>query len=165
MLNRIILTGRLVREPELRYTPNNNTPVCTFTLAVERNRRNAQGEKETDFINIVVWGKAGENCANYLGKGKLAAVNGRLQIRSYTDKEGVRRTIAEVVAEEVQFLSPKNDLENYSDGTYEGQAGAEEADPAGFMASELGQQNLFPGMEKKTPPRINFGGDDEELPF
>ena len=66
MLNRIILIGRLTRDPELRYTPTNNTPVCTFTLAVDRNRKNAQGERETDFINIVVWSKLGENCANYL---------------------------------------------------------------------------------------------------
>lgn len=134
MLNRIILTGWLTRAPELRYTPNNNTPVCTFTLAVERNRKNMQGEKETDFINIVVWGKVGENCANYLGKGKLAAVDGHLQIRSYTDKEGVRRFITEVVAEDVQFLSPKNDLEDYFSGIYEGQDGAEGHDPVGFLA-------------------------------
>jgi single-strand DNA-binding protein len=108
MLNRIVLIGRLVRDPELRYTPTNNTPVCTFSLAVDRNRKNAQGERETDFINIVVWGKIGENCATYLSKGKLAAVDGRLQIRSYTDKEGNRRSITEVVAEDVRFLSPKD---------------------------------------------------------
>ncbi len=107
MLNRIVLIGRLVRDPELRYTPTNNTAVATFTLAVDRNRKNAQGERETDFINIVVWGKIGENCANYLSKGKLAAVDGRLQIRNYTDKEGNKRSVTEVVAEDVRFLSPK----------------------------------------------------------
>jgi len=107
MLNRIVLIGRLVRDPELRYTPTNNTPVATFTLAVDRNRKNAQGERETDFINIVVWGKIGENCANYLAKGKLAAVDGRLQIRNYTDKEGNKRSMTEVVADDVRFLSPK----------------------------------------------------------
>ena len=162
MLNRIVLTGRLTRDPELRYTPNNNTPVCSFTLAVERNRKNAQGEKETDFINIVVWGKAGENCANYLGKGKLAAVDGRLQIRSYTDKEGNRRSVMEAVAEEVQFLSPKTSQEGDFSG-YDFQQ--DQLDPAGFREPETGADSLFPGMEKKAPPRINFGGDDEELPF
>ncbi len=73
MLNRTILVGRLTRDPELRYTPN-GTAVATFTLAVDRRRTNKQGEKETDFINIVTWGKLAENCANYLSKGKLAAV-------------------------------------------------------------------------------------------
>lgn len=128
MLNRIVLIGRLVRDPELRYTPTNNTPVCTFSLAVDRNRKNAQGERETDFINIVVWGKIGENCATYLSKGKLAAVDGRLQIRSYTDKEGNRRSIAEVVAENICFLSPKENREDsYSAADY---------DPAGFGIHE-----------------------------
>ena len=108
MLNRIVLIGRLTRDPELRYTPTNNTPVCTFSLAVDRSRKNQQGERETDFINIVVWSKLGENCANYLAKGKLAAVDGRLQIRNYTDKDGNRRSITEVVAEDVRFLSPKD---------------------------------------------------------
>lgn len=152
MLNRIILIGRLTRDPELRYTPTNNTPVCTFTLAVDRSRKNAQGEKETDFINIVVWGKAGENCANYLAKGKLAAVDGRLQIRNYTDKDGNRRSIAEVVAEEVQFLSPKTSWEGDFSG-YEFQQ--DQLDPAGFREPKSGPDSLFPGMEK----------GDEELPF
>ena len=111
-MNRIILIGRLTHDPELRYTPTNNTAVCTFSSAVDRNRKNAQGERETDFINIVVWGKIGENCATYLSKGKLAAVDGRLQIRSYTDKEGNRRNITEVVAEDVKFLSPKTTEEH-----------------------------------------------------
>ena len=162
MLNRIILIGRLTREPELRYTPNNNTPVCTFTLAVERSRKNVQGEKETDFINIVVWGKAGESCANYLAKGKLAAVDGRLQIRSYTDKEGSRRSVSEVIAEEVQFLSPKTSREEEVSGYEEQQ---DQLDPAGFSDVKSAPDSLLPGMEKKAPPRINFGGDNEELPF
>jgi single-strand DNA-binding protein len=107
VLNRIVLIGRLTKDPELRYTPNGNA-VATFTLAVDRNWKNAQGERETDFINIVVWQKQAENVANYLSKGKLAAVDGRLQIRSYDDKEGQRRWITEVVADTVRFLSPKD---------------------------------------------------------
>lgn len=103
MLNRIILIGRLTKEPELRYTTN-GTGVCGFTLAVE----SGFGEKKrTDFIPIVVWNKLAENCAAYLAKGKLAAVDGRLQIRSYDGKDGVKRYVTEVVAENVRFLSPK----------------------------------------------------------
>jgi len=107
VLNRIVLIGRLTKDPELRYTPN-GVAVATFTLAVDRNRKNAQGERETDFINIVVWQKQAENCANYLSKGKLAAVDGRLQIRSYDGQDGQKRWITEVVAETVRFLSPKD---------------------------------------------------------
>ncbi len=102
MLNRIILIGRLTRDPELRYTPS-GTPVAKFTLAVDR-RTNKQGEKEADFIDIVTWQKVAETCANYLGKGRLVAVEGRLQIRSYDDNQGIRRKTAEVVAENVRFL-------------------------------------------------------------
>ncbi len=104
MLNRIILIGRLVRDPELRYTQN-GTPVARFTLAVDRNRaRSVSGEKETDFIDIVVWQKQAEVCANFLGKGRLVAVEGRLQIRAYETKEGEKRRAAEVVAQQVRFL-------------------------------------------------------------
>ncbi|MDN5363272.1 MAG: single-strand DNA-binding protein [Eubacteriales bacterium] len=108
MLNRIILIGRLTRDPELRYTPQGR-PVSSFTLAVDRPFRNQQGERETDFIPIVVWGPQAENCAQYLKKGKLAAVEGRLQVRSFEGNDGIRRKVAEVVAENVRFLSPRED--------------------------------------------------------
>lgn len=108
MLNRIILIGRLTKDPELRYTPNGKA-VSNFIIAVDRLFRNSQGEKETDFISIVVWGPQAESCANYLTKGKLAAIDGRLQIRSYTPEgEDKKRWITEVVAENVRFLSPKD---------------------------------------------------------
>ncbi|NLA12045.1 MAG: single-stranded DNA-binding protein [Firmicutes bacterium] len=106
MLNLIVLIGRLTRDPELRYTPGNGTAVATFTLAVDRPFTNRQGEKETDFIRIVTWDKLAETCANYLQKGRLVAATGRLQIRSYEDKEGVRRQSTEVVARDVRFLEP-----------------------------------------------------------
>jgi len=102
MLNRVILIGRLTKDPELRYTPN-GVAVAKFTLAVDR-RQAKDREKETDFIDIVVWQKQAETCANYIGKGRLVAVEGRLQIRSYDDNQGVRRKAAEVVAENVRFL-------------------------------------------------------------
>ncbi|MFY9115251.1 MAG: single-stranded DNA-binding protein [Dethiobacteria bacterium] len=108
MLNRVILIGRLTRDPELRYTPS-GAAVTTFTLAVDRRFTNQQGERETDFIRIVAWQKLAETCANYIEKGRLVAVEGRLQIRSYEDKEGIRRNVAEVVADSVQFLEGPRD--------------------------------------------------------
>ncbi|PKM88059.1 MAG: single-stranded DNA-binding protein [Firmicutes bacterium HGW-Firmicutes-12] len=106
MLNRVILIGRLTKDPELRYTQN-GTAVASFTLAVNRMRTNQQGEREADFIPIVVWQKQAENCANFIGKGSQVAVEGRLQVRTYDDKEGQRRWITEVVAENVRFLDKR----------------------------------------------------------
>ncbi|MDQ0338151.1 single-strand DNA-binding protein [Caldalkalibacillus uzonensis] len=103
-MNRVVLIGRLTRDPELRYTPN-GTAVATFTLAVDRPFVNQQGEREADFINIVTWRKLAENCAEYLKKGSLTAVEGRLQIRNYENNEGRRVYVTEVVAENVRFLS------------------------------------------------------------
>lgn len=107
MLNRIVLIGRLTKDLELKYTPN-GVAVCTFTLAVERSYKNAQGEKETDFIPHVVYRQLAELCANYLSKGKLAATEGILQIRNYENQEGKRIYVTEVVADNVRFLSPKD---------------------------------------------------------
>lgn len=103
MLNRVILIGRLTKDPELRYTPS-GTAVASFTLAVDRARTNQSGERETDFIPIIVWQKAAEACAQYLHKGRLAAVDGRMQIRSYDNRDGQKVRVAEVVAESVRFL-------------------------------------------------------------
>lgn len=103
MLNVVVLIGRLTRDPELRYTPN-GVAVGGFTLAVDRPFTNQQGEREADFIDVVVWRKLAEACANNLSKGRLAAVRGRLQIRSYEGRDGQRRRVAEVVADDVRFL-------------------------------------------------------------
>lgn len=102
MLNLAIIIGRLTADPELRYTPS-GTAVATFTIATDRFSK--EGEKETTFIPIVVWRKQAENCAEYLRKGSLAAVEGRINVRSYEDKEGKKRWVTEVVAEAVKFLS------------------------------------------------------------
>ncbi|HDH6713474.1 TPA: single-stranded DNA-binding protein [Staphylococcus aureus] len=107
MLNRIVLVGRLTKDPELRSTPN-GVNVGTFTLAVNRTFTNAQGEREADFINVVVFKKQAENVKNYLSKGSLAGVDGRLQTRNYENKDGQRVFVTEVVADSVQFLEPKN---------------------------------------------------------
>lgn len=102
-MNHIVLIGRLTRDPELRYTPN-GVAVANFDLAVDRPTTNQQGERETDFIRIVVWQKQAEHCANYLKKGRLVGVEGRLQIRSYETQDGQKRRVAEVIANFVQFL-------------------------------------------------------------
>ena len=102
-MNKIILIGRLTADPELRYTQS-GVAVGRFTLAVDRPFTNQQGERETDFIDVVVWRNQAENCANYLKKGFLAAVEGRLQIRSYETQDGQRRRVAGVVADRVEFL-------------------------------------------------------------
>lgn len=104
MLNRIVLIGRLVRDPELRYT-SNGVPVSNFTLAVERNYTNQQGERDVDFIKVVTWRKLAETCAHHLGKGRLVAAEGRLQIRNRkSEKDGRTYVNPEVVASNVQFL-------------------------------------------------------------
>ena len=103
MLNRIILIGRLTQDPEMKYTQSGKA-VTTFTLAVDRPYQQKGKDKETDFIRIVVWDKLAELAAQYLHKGRLAAVEGRLQIRKYEDKEGRKVSIAEVVADNVRFL-------------------------------------------------------------
>lgn len=108
MLNSVIIIGRLIKEVELRYTPN-GVAVATFTLAVDRSRKNQAGEKETDFIPCVVWQKQAENCANYIGKGSLVAVDGRLQVRHYEDKQGKRQYVTEVIATLVRFLDKRGE--------------------------------------------------------
>ena len=102
-MNKIFLIGRLTKDPELRYTPS-GAAVCSFTLAVGRRFTSQSGEKEADFINIVVWNKTAESSAKYLSKGRQAAVEGRLQIRAYDDKDGQRRWVTEVIADNVEFL-------------------------------------------------------------
>lgn len=107
MLNRVVLVGRLTKDPEFRTTPN-GVDVATFTLAVNRNFKSKNGEQQADFINCVVFRKQAENVNNYLNKGSLAGIDGRLQSRSYENKEGQRVFVTEVVCDSVQFLEPKN---------------------------------------------------------
>ncbi len=106
MLNSVILIGRLTRDPELRYTTN-GTALCRFSLAVQRKFN----KDEADFIDIVAWRTLAENCANYLGKGRLVAVEGRLQVRSYETQDGQRRRSTDVIADDVRFLdrAPSSD--------------------------------------------------------
>ena len=102
-MNKVVLIGRLTKDPELKYTPGSGTAVTTITLAVDR-RFSKDNQREADFIPVVIWGKSAESTAQYMAKGRLLGVSGRIQTRSYEAKDGGRRYVTEVVAEEVQFL-------------------------------------------------------------
>lgn len=115
-MNKVFLIGRLTRDPELRYT-GSNTAVATFSLAVNRNFTNANGEREADFINIVVWRKQAENVCNFLNKGSLVAIEGRIQTGSYDAQDGSKRYTTEVVADSVQFLETKGQREAYNNNS------------------------------------------------
>ncbi|HFI0103547.1 TPA: single-stranded DNA-binding protein [Streptococcus suis] len=113
MINNVVLVGRLTRDVELRYTPN-NVAVGAFTLAVNRNFKNAAGDREADFINCVIWNKQAENLANWAKKGHLIAITGRIQTRSYDNQQGQRVYVIEVVAESFQVLEKRDNSANYS---------------------------------------------------
>jgi single-strand DNA-binding protein len=110
-MNKIVLIGNLTADPVLRATPS-GTSVCNFTLAVNRRFPGADGQKVTDFFNIVTWRQQAENCAKYLAKGKKVAIVGELQARTYTAKDGTTRMSLDVQADEVEFLSPKEQPAN-----------------------------------------------------
>ncbi|MCG2086116.1 single-stranded DNA-binding protein [Staphylococcus epidermidis] len=143
MINRVILVGRLTKNPEYRQTPN-GVSVATFTLAVNRPFTNSQGEREADFINVVVFRRQAENVNNYLSKGSLAGVDGRIQSRSYENQEGRRVFVTEVVAENVQFMDSKGSNQQKNQSQQQGQA------PAG--------NNPFANDN-------NANIDDDDLPF
>lgn len=115
MLNRVVLVGRLTKDPEFRTTQS-GVEVATFTLAVNRNYKNKNGEQQADFINCIVFRKQAENVNNYLNKGNLAGVDGRLQSRSYENQEGRRVFVTEVVCDSVQFLEPKSNNQSQQQG-------------------------------------------------
>lgn len=108
MLNNVVIMGRLTRDPELRRTQS-GTAVTSFTMAVDRDFKSQSGEKETDFIDVVAWRNTGEFAAKYLAKGRMAAVEGRIQVRDWQDKDGNRRKSVEVVADNVYFADSKRD--------------------------------------------------------
>ena len=117
-MNKVELVGRLTAKPELRYT-SSNMAYARFSVAITRAFANAQGERGTDFINVVVWGKQAENVANYLDKGRLVGVEGSIQTGSYTDKDGNKRTSFDVRADRVEFLSSKGQGTESSDSSNE----------------------------------------------
>ena len=113
-MNKVILMGRLTRDPEVRYTQTGKV-VCQFTLAVDRPFANQEGQREADFIATVVWGKIAELCGNSLTKGQRALVDGRLQIRSYDAKDGTKRWVTEIIANSVEFIERRSDTAKPTD--------------------------------------------------
>jgi single-strand DNA-binding protein len=171
MINRVVLVGRLTKDPELRYTPN-GVAVANFTIAVNRPFSNQQGDRDADFINCVIWRRPAENTANFLKKGSLAGVEGRIQTRSYDNQEGKRVFITEVVADSVQFLEPKGSNQggpSRSDNSYGGNQGPSQG---GY-----GQQQNQNQGQRKNDNHSNFDEDpfasdgqpidisDDDLPF
>lgn len=154
MLNRIILIGRLTRDPELRYTPS-GVATTTFTLAVDRNFTGPNGEREADFIPVVTWRQLAETCANYLKKGRLCAVEGRIQVRNYENREGKRVYVTEVVADNVRFLESAN---NSSGGNSAGRQANQNNSSSGSRSDGY-MGDPFSGEGK--PIEIS----DDDLPF
>ena len=143
-MNRVMLIGRLTTKPELRYT-GSNLPYSRFSIAVNRTYSNNQGQRETDFINIVVWRKLAENVCNFLNKGSLVSVEGRLQTGSYDDKDGNKRYTMEVVADSVQFLETR--------AQSQGRTGANEPSPYDYQNAN----DNVPGMNVADDPFADFG--------
>lgn len=137
MLNRVILIGRLTRDPELKYTAS-GIAVANFSLAVDRPKKSG-AEKETDFINIVTWRQSAEFAANYLTKGRLISVEGRLQVRSWVAQDGTKRYATEVVADSVNGLDRPKEGSNNAAGGYE-DSGPPPADP---FAGDVGDNDPF----------------------
>lgn len=160
MMNRVVLVGRLTKDPELRYTPN-GVPVATFTLAVNRAFTNQQGEREADFINCVVWRKPAENVSNFLKKGSLAGVDGRVQTRSFDGQDGKRVYVTEVLAESVQFLEPRNG------GNQSGNTQPNTNASGGNQNANTGNSGGYTRMDED--PFANDRGQidisDDDLPF
>lgn len=130
MLNSVCLVGRTTKDPELRYTPS-NVAVATFSLAVNRNFKDANGERETDFINCVIWRQQAENLANWAKKGALIGITGRIQTRSYENQQGQRVYVTEVVAENFQMLESRAAREggNANQGNTIGQQAPQQQGP------------------------------------
>lgn len=135
-MNRVCLVGRITAKPELRYT-SGNVPVTRFSLAVNRTFANQQGQREADFINIVVWRKPAENVCNFLDKGSLVSIEGRIQTGSYDGQDGTKRYTFEVVADSVQFLETKSQSQNrgqsYGMNNYGANNGSTQTTPYDFQ--------------------------------
>lgn len=157
-MNKVFLIGRLTRDPELRYT-GSNVAVATFSLAVNRPFANQAGEREADFINIVVWRKQAENVKNYLTQGSQVAIDGRIQTRSYDGEDGKKRYVTEVIADNVQFLDSKS---SRSESTSNNQA------PTPYDFPTEPKEDTA-STSVKSDPFADFGSsieiNDDELPF
>ena len=165
MLNKIFIMGRLTRDPELRRTQT-GTPVASFSLAVDRDFKDkSTGERATDFIDVVAWRQTGEFVSRYFTKGRMAVVEGRLQIRDWTDKEGNKRRSAEVVADQVYFGDSKRDGDGggYSTGYGQGGYGQGGYSQGGYSAPAAPSGYGAPPADGDQFAELS--DDDGELPF
>ena len=153
-MNQVILIGRLTRDPELSYTPNTQSAVCRFTIAVDRPRRNGE-DAGADFIRITVWGRQAETCDRYLSKGRQVAVAGRIQTGSYKNREGVTVYTTDVVADRVEFLGGGQGGQNSGQGSYQSGFGGQDTRFDGPQ-NDSGRQESAPA--KQSDP---FGGFDD----
>lgn len=152
-MNKVFLIGNLTKDPEMRSTQS-GVAVCNFTIAVNRRFRNSQtGQQETDFLNVIAWRQLAELCAKYLAKGRKVAVAGNIQTRTYEAKDGSKRTAWDIVADEVEFLTPQN------------QQSSTQSVPGAYTTAASKDS----GTAYAPQPHNDFGGftqaDDEELPF
>lgn len=171
-MNKAFLIGRLTRDPELRYT-GNNTAVASFTIAVNRTYTNQAGEREADFIPVVVWRRQAESVKNYLSQGSQVAVEGRIQVRNYDDQNGQRRYVTEIVADSVEFIGSRRDnngsqgtnTNNYNSGVTSAPSTPSEPTPYDFTDTPSSNN----GTDISNDPYKDFGAsieiDDSELPF
>jgi len=162
-MNRVDLVGRLTRDPELRHTTSGRA-VCQINLAINRTFTNQNGEREADFINVVVWDKQAENVSKYVTKGRLVSVEGRLQSRSYDDKDGKKVYVTEVIANSVQFLSTGNSNTSNNSSSYS----APETNPFDF-GNEPTPNKPVQTVSVEKDPFESFGESvtisDNDLPF
>ena len=167
MLNHIVIMGRLARDPELRHTQS-GTPVASFRLAVDRDFKDKNtGERTTDWIDVVAWRGTGEFVSRYFTKGRMAVVEGRLQIREWTDKEGNRRTTAEVVADNVYFGDSRRDGDgggNYGNSSYGDRGGSYGGGSYGGRPSAPPAPADY-GVPSDSDQFSELADDDGDLPF
>ena len=171
MLNHIVIMGRLTRDPELRRT-GSGIAVASFSLAVDRDfGKNENGERETDFIDCVAWRQTGEFVSKYFTKGRMAVVSGRLQIRSWNDKDGNKRRTAEVVADNVYFGDSKRENEGgnaYGGNAYGGNTYGSAPAYGGYSAPSAPAAPAYGGYGMPSAPASDFAvlnDDDAQLPF
>ncbi|BFH18101.1 single-stranded DNA-binding protein [Paenibacillus melissococcoides] len=164
MLNRVILIGRLTRDPELRYTPS-GVAVTQFTLAVDRPFSNQNGEREADFIPVVTWRQLAETCANYLRKGRLTAVEGRIQVRSYDNNEGKRVYVTEVIADNVRFLESNRDSGGRRDDMGGGYGGGQPNNNSRPYGGGGSSQSRGPAADPFSDDGRPIDISDDDLPF
>lgn len=148
-MNNIVIVGRLTADPEVRYVPSSGTAVATFTVAVNRDFSNREGKREADFLDVQVWGKQGETCAEYLKKGHLVSVNGSVRVDSYTDSQGINRRAWRINANRINFLTPKGNNNSNS----------QQSNTSVF------EPNFDPSHEGQLVPDGFSAIDDDDMPF